>query len=838
MQSSMDAISQARALGRVEGRAEALEEIASLHAQIAELHGRIEDMTLARERQTKELLSNLYKQLKATFKQYTEPLTPKQVVEICKPCLRCVAEGNFVPMGPTQRENNIPPSTMPEDTQTPDRNHMKDLSSQENKFPQPVQASNVIPVEIHPLEDEAEVFYDQDVTPIEDLPRAPGPSVCVSGSEKIGVGHGAYMVYVIELHDQGKAISIVKRRYKDFVWLWERLSAAYAQACVPSLPPKNSIRNHSRFQPAFTEKRKRVLQRWLQYLHMHFIFGLSSFMQSFLHDPVLPDVPHPAAPSLSIEASLSFRKRTSSHDKRLDQSFKKLQEPIAPMQRQLHTVVKSTESVMKAHTEMNSAIDGMQHHCSALVSFEWNHERQTSPWDAWREIAPSTMRLHQQSSEIWEIFVQEPCSFQVEHILPRFERQVHDLGKDLSPAKLDKMCIESDELQYVRAKTLVASFLHAAEQFHQSHRRMKEEWMELRNQHFPRSVNGKEPSKPRPSSEEGLYSQDDEEDDATEARNLFGDHDAEEARTLFSGGNDESSSSDEDAGPTDWDLYIERARRKQKSKAKALAVQKQAAMTAEEMTRKVKKRPQSLNWPIKRSSNLRLDERVKQQHQQPGANKHRSASIADAAPDEAPQVPGGIRRSASTVEIASSGISFETKIMPTNESANWIEVQTTDGQVYYYHKLTRTTRWSKPDQATIDSMEERLVAQHEATQRRLEERRQWHENHRKHQEEEAKEAETLRQHINIQVTSWAKDKDVVDMLNSLHEIFPFKDMLSCHVQDASTNSAVKKAYMKAVRQLHPDKLLPADFTLEQRMLGQHLFTALTSAYQRYKSTVA
>ena len=51
---------------------------------------------------------------------------------------------------------------------------------------------------------------------------------------------------------------------------------------------------------------------------------------------------------------------------------------------------------------------------------------------------------------------------------------------------------------------------------------------------------------------------------------------------------------------------------------------------------------------------------------------------------------------------------------------NWIPATTDGGQVYYYHRLTRATRWTKPDKAVLDDIEDRLAAQEEATQRRVE----------------------------------------------------------------------------------------------------------------------
>ncbi|KAF0683419.1 Aste57867_24543 [Aphanomyces stellatus] len=877
-------IAQARALGRVEGRAEALEEVAALHAEIAALHGRIEDILLARDEQTKELMSNVYKEIKATFKQCAiESVTPKQAVDLCKPCLRRVAEQHLGPS--TARSSSMPASRVVHRESSDDTVDSHPLMDDSDSHLHPPTASHhhrqatvpplnrqsswndPMPTESHPLMDTSSNLQDEAAPlsaapPTIDVELDSPQNVVISGCEKIGSGHLAYMVYCIELHDEGTVLCRVKRRYRDFVWLSDRLAATYLHACIPTLPPKNALQ--SRFNPTFTDKRKRILERWLQHIHLHYALGLSAAMRAFFHDAVLSMDGLPP-PLLGLEPPAfkpPFRRRSPSNDKRVDQTFKQLQEPLPQLQRRLQAVSKRSDALVRAQGDLGGAVESMRQHLYQVHAFEWAQDAHVSPWEAWRQAAPLVIQFQKETAQVWDVYIHEPFAFQHDHVLPRFERQVTDVGKDMTASKVEKTLLEWDELQYVRAKTLVASLLHAATSLQDKHKHMRDEWCQLKQQvqvdagdeRRRREEEGSlpfvhptldRPLKPQSSlggaaiDEDGIVDNDD--DAANEARTLFGE--AGKAATLF--GNMSSSEDDDESPPLvhqssrDWDKYIARMRRKQKSKAEAVAEQKQAAQAAaEEATRKVKKRPQSLNWPVKRSSHLRLDERVKQQ-----------SSFSVVSPPGGGG--GGIHRSASTSDCSDPTDLHMPEPLPPQPvrttsvpavATNWIPVQTPSGQEYYYHKVTRATRWTKPEDHVIASIEERIQAQHDATARRLQERQQWHEDHRLEQEKEAEEADVHRRAIDLQVTAWASQhKDVVGMLNGLHDIFPFKDTAACHVAldgggTTPSPSAVKKAYMKAVRQLHPDKLLPAEFSLRQRMLGQHLFSTLTSAYEKYQAT--
>ncbi|ETV96294.1 hypothetical protein, variant 1 [Aphanomyces invadans] len=691
---------QARELGRVEGRAESLEEIAALHAQIAMLHGKIEDMILAQGKRTKDLLSDVYKDIKATFKQHTDLLAPRQVVEICKPSLRRVAElhlGNPVssphditpvpssPLGHLHRSQ----STFV--TAAPIVDKADDVRSRRNSAPSQLSTddSSLDPVLRQPSSSD----------PIAPSVTLHPVDVAVSGCEKVGSGHTAYMVYYVVVQKDGADVCAVKRRYKDFAWLWERLSAAHPFACVPSLPPKSSLlkSGQSRFHPVFTERRRRVLDRWLTHVALHEVVGRSPFVHAFLHDAVFDQDSISAPPSLpSPNLSLGPLQR----QQRVRRTYKSLHEALPPLQKKLQMVAKRSDQVVKAHNDMASTMDGMRQYCYLVQSFERSQSNvplsSTSPamvpWEAWRAVASSHMRLHQDTALVWEVHLQEPFGFVHDHVLPRFERQLHDLGKDMPAASMTKMAVEWDELTVVRATTIVTSLIQAAMQLQTRHQSIVNEWMGQRDQLLqsddgePRLLPPKAPKLARdPSWDDApplihptlkrplkpfAMTNVADLDDEVEAHELFGvaaahaatmlgptgayDDDATAARTLFGSLESSSSSSEDDidvhdrlkesaaphtATSRDWDLYIERLRRKQITKAKrALAVQEEqaaaaAAAVAEEeaLVRRMRKRPQSLNWPGKRSSNLRLDERVKHQQNQTAADiagkrRHRSAT--------------------------------------------------------------------------------------------------------------------------------------------------------------------------------------------------------------------
>ena len=73
----------------------------------------------------------------------------------------------------------------------------------------------------------------------------------------------------------------------------------------------------------------------------------------------------------------------------------------------------------------------------------------------------------------------------------------------------------------------------------------------------------------------------------------------------------------------------------------------------------------------------------------------------------------------------------------TSSSGGWILVHTKEGQPYYYHALTRQSRWEKPEGVVLEKMEARIQQEVAERERKQQERmKELHEAEEKRKEEE------------------------------------------------------------------------------------------------------
>ncbi|EMR11712.1 hypothetical protein PNEG_00146 [Pneumocystis murina B123] len=100
-----------------------------------------------------------------------------------------------------------------------------------------------------------------------------------------------------------KPKSAVRRRFSDFIYLYETLTVEFPTCCIPPLPDKHRIKyiKGDRFSTEFTMKRANSLERFLQRLSMHPVLQkslhLSHFFESqdwssYVHNVILHDKTH------------------------------------------------------------------------------------------------------------------------------------------------------------------------------------------------------------------------------------------------------------------------------------------------------------------------------------------------------------------------------------------------------------------------------------------------------------------------------------------------------------------------------------------------------------------
>mmetsp|Transcript_30640 Transcript_30640/g.33488 ORF Transcript_30640/g.33488 Transcript_30640/m.33488 type:complete len:191 (-) Transcript_30640:144-716(-) len=183
------------------------------------------------------------------------------------------------------------------------------------------------------------------------------------------------------------------------------------------------------------------------------------------------------------------------------------------------------------------------------------------------------------------------------------------------------------------------------------------------------------------------------------------------------------------------------------------------------------------------------------------------------------------------------------QFVSTEESLpeNWEKVYTKDGRPYYYHKITRVTSWNPPKRPS--PTQERLSRTNSAIEEAVQKRMQQYEEERKQQEERAAAAEVFKGEVRAAIERWRKSstfgklKDIGEMLSTLHLIIISlneNSVVSSPLNAHSNPSEIKKAFMKAARHIHPDKLQVSDLLWEEKLLAEEVFIVLNDEYTNYK----
>jgi hypothetical protein len=184
-------------------------------------------------------------------------------------------------------------------------------------------------------------------------------------------------------------------------------------------------------------------------------------------------------------------------------------------------------------------------------------------------------------------------------------------------------------------------------------------------------------------------------------------------------------------------------------------------------------------------------------------------------------------------------------VQDPNLPDGWEAVCGDDGRTYYYHRVTRVSRWDKPDAALAASHAQRLAAQDEEVNIRTAKRKAELADAAAVAEVESQVRQDLQAGIRQTIQKWAKHpsimnktKSLAGLLTSVHTIVSLVPadavVKSTPLTDSSEPSEVKKAFMRAVRYLHPDKLSRTDVDLHTRTLAEAVFIFLTEEFDKYK----
>ena len=192
------------------------------------------------------------------------------------------------------------------------------------------------------------------------------------------------------------------------------------------------------------------------------------------------------------------------------------------------------------------------------------------------------------------------------------------------------------------------------------------------------------------------------------------------------------------------------------------------------------------------------------------------------------------------------------------KSDGWVLVHTEDGSPYYYHSLTRQTRWEKPEGVVLEKMEARIQEQEAKRERKQRERvKDLREAEERRKTDEARHLKSS-QAIEKAVTTWqesakraprclespsAEHSYLYNLLRFLIDVVPSEVIQSSNRGDSltlipdsakSSPSSLKKVYFKVLRVIHPDKVSQS-VQIENRIQMERVFNVLNTAFSSIRS---
>lgn len=171
----------------------------------------------------------------------------------------------------------------------------------------------------------------------------------------------------------------------------------------------------------------------------------------------------------------------------------------------------------------------------------------------------------------------------------------------------------------------------------------------------------------------------------------------------------------------------------------------------------------------------------------------------------------------------------------------WEKVHTEDGRMYYFHIKTRLSRWEKPSHELAAALDLRLEEENKQVEENLRRRKMEQDQSKEQESHKARVNDQIQEIVKDVVNSWAFSKglprslsEMLNLLPTVTQLVPENIFGDVVFSDASPPSDIKKGYMRVVRIIHPDKL-SASLDLEQKILAEAIFVALSASYEMFRA---
>ena len=167
-------------------------------------------------------------------------------------------------------------------------------------------------------------------------------------------------------------------------------------------------------------------------------------------------------------------------------------------------------------------------------------------------------------------------------------------------------------------------------------------------------------------------------------------------------------------------------------------------------------------------------------------------------------------------------------------------------RTYFYHTLTRMSRWERPSPDLAAEIDARAREQARATEEQVLRRRAELDAIGAAQARATEATGELKRSFEFELRAWAGKRGLAALLGDLQSAHPLAPALDLDDNGRRSAAVVKKAYMKAARALHPDKMQAGSsvagrssvVTAPEAAKAEVLFTILASLYEDFKLRAA
>ncbi|KCV71856.1 hypothetical protein, variant [Fonticula alba] len=276
--------------------------------------------------------------------------------------------------------------------------------------------------------------------------------IVVDQPQRHGEGMDNYTSYLVTttttMREFARQTVSVRRRYGDFVWLAARLRHAHPTAILPPLPEKSRRAYLDRMQPAFVERRRAALQRFMNRCASHPGICTSQWLRLFLEAPraeLETRIQSSKIPKDDIyDVVLNALSKTENPDPR----FVPHHEYLADLQQALSNLEKLYSRLQKKHLDLAA-----DHYDFGSILTLMAEEERDAPRPAGADLAPGSSSSGHQDNTLSSFSAgaepREPGTYSIGSFPPASGPVAAAVFRTMAAAEEAFSIVQKDFVEYV-----------------------------------------------------------------------------------------------------------------------------------------------------------------------------------------------------------------------------------------------------------------------------------------------------------------------------------------------------------------------------------------------------